>query len=395
MPVTLYEGDCLSILPTLPKDSIDAVICDPPYHLTQLSRGGSPRINNTATPFGRTRLGDKGFCNQVWDGGDIAFRPETWVAIHDVMKPGAFLASFGGTRTYHRMAVAIEDAGFELKDTLMWVYSTSFPKVGYIRDRDGNQFRDGWGGSLKPAVEPILLARRAPEGSTVDNMRKYGTGALNIDSCRIPIDPKADQSQLRPVSRGIRQDGNADQDWGFSKHADTSGRMIRPEGRWPSNFLHDGSDEVLNIFAGYGETKSGIPGVRRKAHETNSMAGRLAITGETEVGYADSGNVSRFFQACEFSEEESASRLIYCTKASKADRFGSKHPTIKPISLLRYVVRLITPPDGTVLDPFAGSGTTGQAAMDEGFDAILIEREPTYCDDIRRRLVLFLEHDFK
>lgn len=395
MPVTLYEGDCLAILPTLPENSIDAIVTDAPYHLTQLSRGGSSRVNDISTPFGRTRLGDRGFCGHEWDGGDIALRPETWAAMLRVVKPGGFLASFGGTRTYHRMAVAIEDSGFELKETLMFLYGSGFNKVGYIRDRDGNQIREGWAGSLKPSYEPITLARKPFSGNTASNMREYGTGALNVDACRVPLDPALDQSQLRPVSRGVRQKGNADQDWGLSKHEATSGQMVHPDGRWPANLIHDSSDEVLEVFASFGKKTSGVPGVRRKAHETHSMAGRLAMTGDTEVGYADSGSVARYFQACPFDDEEDALRIHYCSKATKADRHGSKHPTVKPISLMRYLCKLITPPGGVVLDPFAGSGTTGQAAVDEGFDAILIEREPLYANDIRRRLALFMDHDIK
>lgn len=392
MPVSLYQGDCLTVLPTLPECSIDAVITDSPYHLTQLSRGGSLRVNDITTPFGRTRLGDRGFCNQKWDGGDIAFRSDTWAAMLPLIKPGGFLLSFGGTRTYHRMAVAIEDAGFEIIETLFWVYSTGFPKVGYIRDHDKEVVREGWAGSLKPAVEPIIMARRPLKGTIAQNMQTYDTGALNIDACRVPIDTEADKSQLRTMTRGLRAD-TSDQTWGLSSVE--GAQVVQPSGRWPSNLLHDQSDEVMEVFAAFGDKKSGIPGIRRKDHETHSMAGRLAKTGDTEVGYADSGSTARFYRACPWSDDEHASRLFYSPKASKADRRGSRHPTLKPVALLRYLCRLVIPPNGVVLDPFAGSGTTGEAAALEGFDAILIEQESEYAEDIRERLALFLTDDIK
>lgn len=388
MAVTLYQGDCLDVMPKLAEDSVDGVITDSPYHLTQISRGGSSRVNDPATPFGRTRLGDRGFCGHKWDGGDVAFRPETWAAVLRVMKPGAYLLSFGGTRTFHRMAAAIENGGFDLADTIVWSYSSGFPKVGYIRDREGNTVRDGWGGSLKPAIELIVLARKPLDGSMAANMMAHGTGALNIDGCRVPV---FDDDYVRNCSGDRGHADNRKRKLGFAMGCGTSSEL----GRWPANLIHDGSEELLDVFAGFGVKKSGVPGVRRKEHETNSMAGRLAMTGETEVGYGDSGSVDRFFQACPFTEDETASRIIYAAKANKADRCSSKHPTIKPLALMRYLCKLIIPPGGVVLDPFAGSGTTGQAAAEQGFDAILCEREPEYCDDIRRRLALFLEHDLR
>lgn len=388
MPVTLYEGDCLRILPTLSENSIDATIVDAPYHLTQLSRGGSPRVNDPATPFGRTRLGDRGFIGLTWDGGDVAFRPETWAEVRRVMKPGAFLVSFGGCRTYHHMAMAIECAGFEIADAIVWAHGQGFPKKGYIRDHDGNPVREGWAGCLKPAIELIVLAKKPLEGGTIaKNMSLHGTGAMNIDACRIPA---LDEDYTKNCSGDRGHADNRKRNLPYNLGCGTSSE----KGRWPTNLIHDSSDEVLDVFASFGEKKSGDPGVRRKPHETRSMAGRWTMTGESEVGYGDSGSIARFFQPCPF-EDEALSRVIYASKVkNKADRFGSNHPTIKPLSLMRYLCKLIIPPGGIVLDPFAGSGTTGQAAAEQGFDAILIEREPEYCNDIRRRLSLFLENDY-
>ena len=368
MPVTLYEGDCLKVLPTLPENSIDGVVCDPPYHLTQVSRGGSPRVIDLKTPYGRTRIGDRGFMGLVWDGGDDAFQPDTWAHILRVLKPGGHLLAFGGTRTFHRMAIAIEEGGFEFRDTLMWVYSSGFPKGHDVAKAikkavpdNSNDAWQGWNVALKPAYEPIILARKPlSEKNVADNVLKYGTGALNIDDCRVdakgrPLRVGDYKKTADNVYEG-RQDGSL---MGGSKAIGETDL-----GRWPANLIHDGSDEVMEVFASFGDK-------------------------------TDSGSVARFFKACPYDEEEEAYRIHYCSKATKADRHGSKHPTVKPISLMRYLCKLITPPGGVVLDPFAGSGTTGQGAVDAGFDAILIEREPTYANDIRRRLALFMEHDIK
>jgi site-specific DNA-methyltransferase (adenine-specific) len=273
------------------------VVTDPPYHLLQTSRGGSPRQNDLATPFGRT-LSSGGFMGQRWDGGDIAFRPETWAAIAGALQPGGYLLAFGGTRTHHRLWSAIEDAGFVVQDTIMWLCGQGFPK-GRTQ--------------LKPAFEPICVA--------------YKPGAprvLQVDDCRI----------AGMVNRAAGPPG-----FGSGRYVLGSGRGELAQGRWPANVCHDGSDEVMAAFAALGEHNAGT-----------------------------------------------AARFFYCAKAGKADRAGSKHPTIKPVALTRWLVRLVTPPGGTVLDPFAGSGTTGAAALAEGRQAILIEREAEYIADIRRRL---------
>ncbi|HEV8492853.1 MAG TPA: DNA methyltransferase [Candidatus Angelobacter sp.] len=481
----MLHGDCLELLPTL-KD-LDACICDPPYHLTSIVKRFSnateddvyrnaelrKTFNQGASPFARQA---KGFMGKQWDGGDIAFNVETWRLVYDALKPGAHLVAFGGTRTFHRMACAIEDAGFEIRDCLCWLYGTGFPKshdiskaidkhggqqiawfgpwfrkwreergitqkqvaalfpsksgnltgcvanweLGFnlptpeqfnaIRDAYGLPFatleaaerevletrRDsggrnvpilnadgarnynitapttpealkwqGWGTALKPAFEPIILARKPlSEGTVAANVLAHGTGAINIDACRIEADDAPEGRTRHGGGRAF-----AEGVCGFKQDAITTA----PAGRWPANVCHDGSDEVEQAFAAFGEKGGGF-GVRGSDAGNTMYGNGLGLnrptTGQT-VGFGDTGTASRFF---------------YSAKASKADRAGSKHPTVKPQSLMRWLCRLVTPPGGTILDCFAGSGSTGAAAMREGFNSILIEREAEYVADIQRRI---------
>jgi site-specific DNA-methyltransferase (adenine-specific) len=299
---------------------------------------------------------------------------EIWAECLRVLKPGGHLLAFAGTRTQHRMAVRIEDAGFDIRDMIAWVYGSGFPKsldvskaidkaagaerevigqwkptgtarpskngshsaakttadCGYNPDTealvnitapatDAAKQWDGWGTALKPALEPITVARKPLVGTVAANVLEYGTGAINVDGCRV---------------------GNAD-------------------GRWPANLIHDGSDEVTALFP---DTKGGTA-VRRNSGG-NTFGGDNPKPPMDDMGYGDSGSAARFF---------------YCAKASKADRDeGNNHPTVKPTDLMRYLCRLVTPPNGTALDPFAGSGSTGKAAVLEGFGFIGIEREAEY-----------------
>jgi hypothetical protein len=209
----------------------------------------------------------------------------------------------------------------------------------------------GWGTALKPALEPITVARKPLVGTVAANVLEHGTGALNVDGCRVAA-AAGDEPLKWEHGRGMGFHGAEDRG---PCAAGTS------PGRWPANLIHDGSDEVVGLFP---QTSSSVPGVRRKAHDTNAMAGRLGLMGKPETGYGDSGSGARFF---------------YCAKASKADRGeGNTHPTVKPTELMRYLCRLVTPPGGVVLDPFMGSGSTGKAAMLEGFEFIGIEREEPY-----------------
>jgi DNA modification methylase len=659
----LFHGDCLDVLRGMDEASVDSVVTDPPYHLTTGKKGGTgPASLNLNSPAGRSRV-TTGFMGKAWDGGDVAMRPETWAEVLRVMKPGAHLVAFGGTRTYHRMVCAIEDAGFEIRDQLAWLYGSGFPKshdIGKAIDKaagaerevveahpyaarkpNGTWTRDvfsnrhhpdngpkltapatpeavrwaGWGTALKPSHEPVLLAQKpfdvvppwdilsqstalieamlwsiapakfaalcfgssrnerdedpsgsvrwiaavehgarsaalseltamfsspetastflsivwlwngilaassserstfttetksslttglrtlnylisaitpepiiraatltsglwwyadaaepgssaTPDGSSgtprpfaresaswssasaiasalasiaeasfplhqvtrdcsvepivirriepltgdtipsrtdlSPNLRPIvlarkplacptvaaqvlatGTGALNIGATRIP------------VPAGDRQDYGLDGDEG-SPTAAVYGERKRvgyeraAAGRWPANLCHEGSPEVLAAFAAFGKKTSGkaaAGGHKRHAGTGNPENWR---TGRSEtVGslYGDTGSAARFFPALGFGKDEL--RYHYSAKASKAERAGSKHPTVKPLALMRWLCRLVTPPGGLVLDMFAGTGVTGEAAMLEGFGAVLIEREAEYFADCRRRL---------
>lgn len=462
--IRLLEGDCRARMLELPDASIDACVTDPPYEL--------------------------GFMGKKWDSTGIAYAPAVWAEVFRVLKPGAHVLAFGGTRTYHRMACAIEDAGFEIRDMAAWLYGSGFPKSfniskaidkagpatevqfaefaahyearrislgvthaqiceaggwygsvnhggasvnwarGYglptvaqwdvlrgllgldscwaeliarveheravIAERAGYEVRiapgevlplepatikttlpgseaaaqwDGWGTALKPALEPICIARKPFSGTVAGNVLKHGTGALNIDGCRIEAEerPQIDMDR-RPMGSNVYS-GAADGSTIGSKANGTTSL-----GRWPANVMHDGSEEVVSAFpsdAGGGHW----PGARGRGNiSTDGHAGQ----DELQERFGDSGSAARFF---------------YSAKASRADRNvghdggdSNAHPTVKPTDLMRWLVRLVTPPGGTVLDPFAGSGSTGRACDIEQFNAALIEIDPAYCEIIRRRI---------
>jgi DNA modification methylase len=411
--VNLLNGDCLHVLKELLDNSVDSCVTDPPYGLQ--------------------------FMGKKWDA--TVPKKEIWDEVYRVLKPGAFLLAFFGSRTYHRGVVEIEDAGFEIRDQIMWLYGSGFPKSHNVaiaidksngksssrgkrfnsagdRDRSngGDKLRSdhpeyqpyypsaeeakpwqGFGTALKPAHEPIVLARKPLSEKTVAyNVLKWGTGAINIDGCRIPINPENDDPRLG--GKGS---------WGTDKAAKKvyesgyTGQQIAsfPLGRWPANVIHDGSDEVL---AGFPESKSCNPPSTAKPEGTIFRGARSQDT----IYPGDSGSAARFF---------------YCAKTSKKDRdeglhrrdpvkintfqtangtsgkpssisegrnteYRNTHPTVKPTDLMRYLCRLVTPPKGTVLDPFMGSGSTGKAACLENFNFIGIELDPDYLEIARQRI---------
>ena len=398
MTVKVLPGDCLDVLAGLPAESVDSVVTDPPYHFgTIVKRFGDddavPAKSNGAT--GVYRRASAGFMGKKWDGGDIAFRPETWAAVARVLKPGGYLLAFGAPRNAHRLICAIEDAGFEIRDRivelieadtavvaflaslspeqvntfarclddsafgpeLLWIFGTGFPKSHNL---DGDW--KGWGTALKPAYEPIVVARKPLVGTVAENVLAHGTGALNIDGCRVE----------GAFTSGWSKSGSK-----ASENVAMSGRNYeRPpkpdaEGRWPANLIHDGSEEVVGAFPNAPGQQGALTGDEPSPTFSGAVYGKMARS-RASTPRGDTGSAARFF---------------YSAKAGKADRAGSKHPTVKPVALMRYLCRLVTPPGGTVLDPFAGSGTTGQAAIEEGFNAILIEREAEYLADIDRRLL--------
>lgn len=582
--VVLHAGDCREVIRSLADSSIDSVVCDPPYALVSIAkRFGKP--GSAEAKGGVYQRSAAGFMGKRWDNGEAAFAAEFWAEVLRVLKPGGHVLAFSGTRTYHRLAVAIEDAGFEIRDCIYWHYGSGFPKshniskrltadgaicscsenvrnlrqsldaadplsgrsepdlqqgmqgsanrlqkrrppiavqpasddhlrrlrsdegcpasvaeaggeadmlaplqrhpalqgigeaqwehegqeghtavrpeqpgmegrgdlseptrelrLGEIRpvpaspDLDGSQGRlrdgasaghggvdrattnesgdgsssgpsaaqqsevepgaladqqgsqaggvwpvcggcgkpvvpDGLGTALKPATEPICLARKPLTGTVADNVLAHGTGALNIDDCRIqgggPSSPRGSSKLDTDAHEGWLRPWMEDRDE-VKRREDAAMKRLETLGRWPANIIHDGSDEVLDAFPA--DLESGKPSGMKaggQGHAFGHFNGGIPVT-----GFGDSGNAARFF---------------YTAKADADDRLGSKHPTVKPLDLMQYLVRLVTPPGGLVLDPFAGTGTTGEAAFREGMRAVLIEREPEYQADIARRMEL-------
>lgn len=387
MTIDLMHGDCVEVMRRLVSMgvTVDAIVTDPPYHLSSIHERWSKATWATRAPTssGPHQRAAAGFMGKTWDGGAVAFEARTWQLALMLLKPGGHILAFGGTRTWHRMACAIEDAGGELRDTICWLYGQGFPKS---HNQKGDW--DGWGSALKPAFEPIILAQRPFDRSIEENLARHGVGALNIDACRVHSDenlrggktpPMTMQGENprpfhdRPLKYKVKRFNpgatvNRSGEW--KSDVEFEGEM-KP-GRWPANVIHDGSPEVIEAFAAFGADKgAAAPVTRRGADKFRNTFG--AFKGETEAGASfqgDSGTAARFF---------------YCAKAAADDRAGSKHPTVKPIALLQYLCRLVTPPGGTVLDMFAGSGTLGEAARREGFNAVLIEREDEYVADIERR----------
>lgn len=377
--VALFAGDCIAILPTLAESSVDAVVTDPPYHLTSIVdryAKGDAKTENSIKLHGTQRVnpymrGARGFMNKEWDGGDVAFRVETWLEVLRVMKPGAHLVAFGGTRTFARMSVAIEDAGFEIRDTIMWIYGSGFPKSHSVRkgieraepESAAATEWEGWGTALKPACEPIVLARKPLSEATVAaNVLKWRTGALNIHACRVASD-----ETLAGGSGGLLSH-QRDQ----KPYPQENGYTPSQSGRWPGNVVHDGSHEVVDTFPAKAAAFAPVRGTEPSNAITNVYGARERTAAHF---HNDSGSAARFF---------------YTAKADADDRLGSKHPTVKPLDLIQWLARLVTPPGGLVLDPFAGTGTSAEAAWREGFSAAMIEREPEYQADIRRRMALCL-----
>jgi site-specific DNA-methyltransferase (adenine-specific) len=364
MTYKIHHGSNLDILPTLPDNSVDSIVTDPPYEL--------------------------GFMGKAWDSTGIAYNVEMWKECLRVLKPGGHLVAFSGSRTYHRMAVAIEDAGFQIRDQIMWVYGSGFPKshnIGKAVDSDW----EGWGTALKPAHEPIVLARKPIDGTIADNVLKWGVGGLNIDGCRVEYQGESDKEQAHHNALGMERlkinegDKLGSFEGGWKKHKPTL-----PKGRFPANFMHDGSQQILDLFP---HTKSGM---MKAGQKRNSKPLFDSENDEINETYGDSGSAARFFycpkankkdrnEGCEDFDERRESDRPSDDKVggdnlrnrSNTPRKNS-HPTVKPNELMRYLCRLITPPNGTVLDPFNGSGSTGKASVLEGFNYIGIELDPEY-----------------
>lgn len=401
--VTLMCGDSRERIREIPDNSIDSVVTDPPYALVSIVKRYGKKDASPNKDYGKSGVYQRaaaGFMGAQWDTGETAFAPDFWEDVLRVLKPGGHLISFSGTRTYHRMACAIEDAGFEIRDQLAWAYGSGFPKshnvgkgidkkfgvefssqpasgVGFMgpdgpggynvtRNRltrvgdmtEAAHQWDGWGTALKPAWEPICLARKPLIGTVVDNVLAHGVGGINIDGCRIG------EREARELNRNVSI--------GFGGSEAQGAVIDGGKGRFPANIIHDGSDEVVAAFPSVGDSHAPA---NAGSIRSNKVYGEDNAPRLFHAGFADSGSAARFF---------------YSAKADSDDRLGSKHPTVKPVDLMQYLVRLVTPPGGTVLDCFAGTGTTGEAAFREGMRAVLIEREAEYQNDIRRRMTLVL-----
>jgi DNA modification methylase len=435
--VRIFIGDMRERLRDLPDASVDSCVCDPPYHLTSIvKRFGA--TNAAPAKVGKTGAyarASRGFMGQQWDGGDVAFDPETWAEVLRVLKPGAHLVAFSGTRTYHRMAVAIEDAGFEIRDQLAWCYGSGFPKshsvaksidkaargvphggsdltspnhgkfkggcsaenaggqgfgagpgqfmaaAGVASDRtlvaEAEPWQ-GWGTALKPSHEPICLARKPLVGTVAANVLAHGTGALNIDGCRISTDDVIHAPQSDPAKRA----GVVGSDLGisgadvakFQAAQRASIEKTMALGRWPANIIHDGSPEVL----------AGFPDASGGHHPASRGKGGIGNDGHSGQGdlverFSDSGSAARFFYTA---KADATERHAGCEDLEKRN----PHPTVKPVDLMRWLVRLVTPPGGTVLDPFMGSGSTMIAADAEQFHGIGCELSPEYAAIAERRI---------
>ena len=423
--VTIFHANCKEVLAGFHENFVDAVVTDPPYGLEFMGKewdrlgwqaGGGfskPGIGERNTEWvsfsatsrfgavnptcaecgGRLRGARKCLCEQPHDhwkpigkrrdpdneglpndatSSGMRHHMEAMQAWHHswaaealrVLKPGGHLVAFGGERTYHRLACAVEDAGFEVRFMLLWLQGQGFPK-----SLNMNGEWEGWGTALKPAASPILLARKPLSEPTVAaNVARWGTGALNLGACRIALDPIADASQLRTMNRSKRvsKDG-----WGMSSVSGDTPLVVRLEGRWPANLILD-EDAARMLDEQSGKRKSGDPAVMRLGENRSAAYGKESrAPGTLMTGYGDTGGASRFF---------------YVAKASAKDRNGTRHPTVKPVDLMKWLVTLVTPPCGLVLDPFMGSGPTILAARDLGFRVVGIEKGAEYCRDAVRRL---------
>ncbi|WP_235507321.1 site-specific DNA-methyltransferase [Acidovorax sp. Leaf78] len=360
----------------MPDNTVDSVVCDPPYGLS--------------------------FMGKRWDY-DVP-SVDVWAECLRVLKPGGHLLAFAGTRTQHRMAVRIEDAGFEIRDMIAWVYGSGFPK-----SHNGD-----WGGTaLKPALEPITLARKPLNGTVAENWGAYGTGALNIAACRVGDEARtaAFTSFAACSNNALGAPGTA------AARRGTQGDAQEYVGRWPANLVHDGSDEVLEAFpAAPGQLVAASTSTTPRDNQNVYGAMQRGRGEEPSAASANGGAVGfKMKPGMRRDATTSAARFFYCAKASREDRNeglesfaapavrtdatmgdreraysaarnGNHHPTVKPTTLMAYLVRLVTPAGGVVLDPFMGSGSTGKAALPEGFQFIGIEREPAYFDIACRRV---------
>lgn len=411
--VQLITGDCVAALKKMEPCSVDSIVTDPPYEI--------------------------GFMNKAWDGSGIAFRKETWEEALRVLKPGGHMLVFGFSRNYHRLACAIEDAGFEVRDCIMWIYGSGFPKsldVSKAIDKAAGAKRevvgpgrwagreaepsstenwglrhekprqsttpstphaqqwDGWGTALKPAYEPIMVARKPLEGTVAANVLEHGVGGINVEACRIGT--SEDLSGGRYSENATGEDGSAH---GAGINKRSTGDYQQPAGRWPANvILDEEAGEALDAQSG--ERPSG--GGQKDNHKVNTSWFVGDQVSQTEY-VSSSGGASRFFYCAKASKKERDAGLEDFEErrggperlnAAARDGVGEErmitrrntHPTVKPLKLMRYLCELVTPLGGVILDPFMGSGSTGVAAVTDGYRFIGVEMNADYLDIARARI---------
>jgi DNA modification methylase len=449
----IRRGDCVKVMPTLPANSVDAVVSDPPYGLEfmgaqwdrlgdigQASHAGFSALRECkgfqlasysascnlkcqrcqrwkwASPARRCNCGAEAIWPNVRavEGQRIHTWHLAWAeAALRVLKPGGHLLAFGGTRTFHRLTCALEDAGFEIRDCMCWLYGQGFPKSLNIsnalqrRDpRDAERWR-GWGTGLKPAWEPIVIARKPMGGTVAQNIHMLGTGGLNIDGCRVAFRGQADERSSKAKNRHADFKSKARKNAIYGRDERSRGNYD-PPGRWPANVALSHTERCRQ--AGHTRIQSnshhpaarGCGGISTSGHKgqrqlvKRSRAGELVGVWEcapdcpVQMLDQQSGGASRFFYCAKASSAERNAGLDQSDRATIGDGrnkpMRNTHPTVKPIALMRHLVRLVTPPGGVVLDPFTGSGSTGVAAVLEGARFIGIEREPEYIPIARARI---------
>lgn len=338
----------------LADNSIDAVVTDPPYGLSK-----QPDMNEVLRHW---LNGDDyvhtggGFMGKIWDS--FVPGPSIWKEVFRVLKPGGHLLAFFGTRTYDLGTLAIRLAGFEIRDQIDWVYGSGFPKSLDVNKATGNDQWEGWGTALKPAHEPICVARKPLTGTVAENILQFGTGGMNIDGCRTELNGDFKSSANgRPSITGLSDN----YDPSTANQPDT-------KGRWPTNFIHDGSDEVVNLFPGGSE--------------------RFFYCAKASKSDRDEGVMLALVTAAEMTDREPDTDGLNSPRAGAGRTSGARnnHPTVKPTALMQWLVCLVTPPGGKVLDPFTGSGSTGKACAIEGFEFIGFEMDPHYCEIAKQRI---------
>ena len=426
------HGDCLVKMRAYPDCCFDSIVTDPPYGLSFMgaawdsfgSKSGGESVDerrskmneylgaNAAVPAFASSHGHTPKLSEMREFQE-SMTPIFKEALR-VAKHGAYMLCFGGTRTFHRLACAIEDAGWEIRDTIMWVYGSGFPhgmdvskaidkalgaergvvgvagRSGSKRncmagDFKGGEYMEtaagsdeaakwaGWNTALKPAWEPIIVARKPLDGTVAHNVMTHGVGAINVDACRIPTNDKLGGGMRANGAEGVwdrpfMHDEDAQAAFVERKRANVA--KSESLGRFPANLVHDGSDEVLALFPDSRGQQGSVRGTEPSKPAKNAYGDFASRTAFPRRG--DSGSAARFF---------------YCAKASKADRGdGNLHPTVKPSALMQWLVRLVTPKGGVVLDPFAGSGSTGVAAMREGMDFVGMEMDESYCELCESRI---------